>query len=214
MNVPLVLLWSVWIGGSFLLGSVMFCRAIPRLLTGQDVTALSDDGNPGAANVFIHCGVPMGLLCLALDLAKGFLPVYWGMRVLDWQLLPFAAVLAAPTLGHALAPLNRFNGGKCIATAFGVLLGLIPTSYIVLVLAGLYIFFSVAVKISPNRYRSMLTFLLFGSVCAVHFLRAGQYSLALGGCLVAAIAFLRHTRYFSTVPPDEPKPALRRRRAE
>ena len=95
-----------------------------------------------------------------------------------------------------------------------MLLGLIPTSYIVLVLAGLYIFFSVAVKISPNRYRSMLTFLLFGSVCAIHFLRAGQYSLALGGCLVAAIAFLRHTRCFSTVPADEPKPALRRRRAE
>lgn len=214
MNVPVLLLWCAWIGGSFLLGSVMFCRLVPRLLTGQDVTVLSDDGNPGAANVFIHCGVPTGLLCLALDLAKGFIPVYWGMRVLDWQLLPFAVVLAAPTLGHALAPLNRFHGGKCIATAFGVLLGLIPTSYIVLVLAGLYIFFSVAVKISPNRYRSMLTFLLFGGVCAVHFLRAGQYSLALGGCLVAVIAFLRHTRYFSSVPENESKPALRRRSAE
>ena len=65
------LLTFALIAGGFLLGGVMFSRALPKLLTGKDVCALRTDKNPGAANVFAVCGVPMGLLCLALVMLKG-----------------------------------------------------------------------------------------------------------------------------------------------
>ena len=68
------LLTFALIAGGFLLGGVMFSRALPKLLTGKDVCALRADKNPGAANVFAVCGVPMGLLCLALDMFKAYLP--------------------------------------------------------------------------------------------------------------------------------------------
>ena len=68
------LLTFALIAGGFLLGGVMFSRALPKLLTGKDVCALRTDKNPGAANVFAVCGVPMGLLCLALDMLKAYLP--------------------------------------------------------------------------------------------------------------------------------------------
>ena len=38
----------------------------------------------------------------------------------------FAAVMAAPVLGHAYSVYHRGRGGKAIAVSFGVLLGLVP----------------------------------------------------------------------------------------
>ena len=136
------LIWLALILGGFMLGSVMFSRILPRLIKGKDVTKLSDDGNPGAANVFSTCGIVLGMLCLLLDMGKGFAPVLLAQHLVDIHSMRFSAVLIAPVLGHALAPLNHFRGGKCIATAFGVTLALLPTTCIVLVLAGLYIAFS------------------------------------------------------------------------
>ena len=79
------LLTFALIAGGFLLGGVMFSRALPKLLTGKDVCALRADKNPGAANVFAVCGVPMGLLCLALDMLKAYLPVSLAAQYLDTQ---------------------------------------------------------------------------------------------------------------------------------
>lgn len=45
---------SFYILFGFLSGSIFYCRLVPMLLVGKDVCALSDDKNPGAANVFIH----------------------------------------------------------------------------------------------------------------------------------------------------------------
>ncbi len=49
--------WSALIFGGYLFGSVMFARDVPRLFGYGDIAAKSDDGNPGAANVFKQCGV-------------------------------------------------------------------------------------------------------------------------------------------------------------
>ena len=85
------LLTFALIAGGFLLGGVMFSRALPKLLTGKDVCALRTDKNPGAANVFAVCGVPMGLLCLALDMLKAYLPVSLAAQHLDTQSVWFCA---------------------------------------------------------------------------------------------------------------------------
>ena len=87
------LLTFALIAGGFLLGGVMFSRALPKLLTGKDVCALRTDKNPGAANVFAVCGVPMGLLCLALDMLKAYLPVSLAAQHLDTQSVWFALAL-------------------------------------------------------------------------------------------------------------------------
>lgn len=195
--------WIFWIAGGFIMGGIMFSAILPRLLLQVDVAAMSPDRNPGSSNVFTFCGIPMGLLCLAADMLKGFLPVFLASQAVDPSDIWFAAVLAAPVLGHALAPLNHFHGGKCIATAFGEMLALLPLTRIVLVLAGLYILFSAVIRVRPMRYCSMLTFALFGIISVIHFLSSGRPSLALGCLLIAMTAVLRHTRYLSHVPEDE-----------
>ena len=112
---PMVV-WTLHIVAGYLMGSIMFCRWIPKLVLHKDVCALSDDHNPGAANVFQHCGVPAGLLCLFFDLSKGFLPVYLAAHTVGIEPMQFAAVMMAPVLGHATAPFDHFSGGKCIDT--------------------------------------------------------------------------------------------------
>lgn len=74
----------------------MFCRFMPLMLAKKDITKLSSDGNPGSANVFINCGIPLGLLCLFLDMFKGFLPVLLAEENYDVRRLSFAILIAAP----------------------------------------------------------------------------------------------------------------------
>lgn len=190
-----------YIAFGFLLGSVMFSRILPRVFLKKDICALSKDKNPGASNVFVHCGIPMGLLCLALDMAKGFVPVFLASRTTDVQMLLFAGVMVAPVLGHALAVFNDFHGGKCIATIFGVLIALLPLTPAGWLLAGLYILFSGIIRVKPNRKCSLLTFTLFGAIAGVMLTRHGKFSIA-GGCVVMALlAILKHL-----VPEAEPLP--------
>lgn len=205
-----ILLWIAFIAGGFLLGSILFSSILPKLIMKKDVTALSDDGNPGAFNVFSTCGPVMGTICMLLDVGKGFLPVFLATFFLNTASLLFAAVIVAPVLGHSVGIFNHFHGGKCIAVSFGVTLGLLPVTWVILILAGLYIFFSVIVKIKSHRLRSLATFGIFAvAACVVEILFA-RYSTALGCFVFSAIAFLKHTRLFSPADPCEThaKPAV------
>ena len=179
----------------FLCGSVLFSSLLPKWFLGKDIQALSDDGNPGCTNVFIHCGPMWGVLCLSLDMLKAFLPVCIGYYLLGTESLLFALVMAAPVLGHALAPFNHFHGGKCIASAFGTLLALFPVTHIVLLLAALYIVFSTVLKIQPNRIRSLAVFGLFGLIALISLMHSSQYSVAIGCLLLSLVTIWRHSRY-------------------
>lgn len=181
-----------WIAAGFFSGGVMYCSFLPRLLCGVDTAAASDDKNPGAANVFSGCGVAVGMLCLFADIFKGFLPVFLAGKAMDETALVFGLVVAMPVLGHAVGVFNRFRGGKCISTSFGVLLGVLPFTRIVFLLAGLYIVFAAVIRIKPNRVCSIVTYSLFGLLSAVRFIYLGRLSFALACAIISATAILRH----------------------
>ena len=93
MDFKQVITYVICVIGGFLLGSVQFCRIIPHAIKKVDVCALSDDGNPGAANAFKFCGILIGSVCLALDILKGFAPVpYSGMPWVFSTILTAASV--------------------------------------------------------------------------------------------------------------------------
>ena len=198
MTVPGFLSYFICIIGGFFMGSIMFSQIIPQITADKDISALSDDHNPGATNVFLNCGPKMGLVCLGLDLAKGFLPAFLACELLDQNNILFGLALAAPVLGHAIAPLFHFHGGKCIAAAFGVMLGIFPWNHAgLLILAGLYILFSTVLKIQPNRIRSIVTFGLFGLISGILMCSQGAYSMAVGCILIALTVIIKHSSFFS-----------------
>lgn len=145
-----------WTLCGFVLGAIPFAPLIGRWLLGQDITQLGDK-NPGATNVWRAGGFAWFSLALALDISKGALPVglayqVYGLR--GWAVIPIAV---APILGHAYSPFLQGKGGKAIAAAFGVWMGL-TLWQIPLVAMLLLILFSLLIK--PSAWAVLMTFLL------------------------------------------------------
>ena len=203
MNIQQICIWIVIITVAFLCGSIMFSRIIPKLFKNVDICKLSPDENPGAANVFTYCGIKLGMLCLIMDMLKGFLPVYTAYRIFGCESLLFSAVIIAPVLGHAIALFDKSKGGKCIATAFGVLLALLPVTRIVILLAALYIFFSTVIKISPNRKRSIVTFTAFGLISSAILAFNGKSSIAIACFVLSVIAIFKHCKFSEQLSVQE-----------
>lgn len=176
----------------FLLGSVLFSYHLPLWIKHVDIVAESADHNPGTSNAFKLAGVPVGILCLLLDMGKGFVPVWLSLRVLGpfFPLLPL--VIAVPVLGHAVSPWYSFRGGKAIASAFGVLTGLLPFSCAVWVLIFWYLFFSLVIVVRPNERRSVATFLFFVVCCVGGAFITKHFSIALGCALMASVPIYRN----------------------
>lgn len=88
-------------------------------------------GNVGATNVARVVGKRHGIFTLVADTAKGFVPV---ILALNLGLTPIAtaSVGIAAFLGHLYPVFLRFQGGKGVATALGVFLGLAPWATLVL----------------------------------------------------------------------------------
>lgn len=173
----------------FLSGSVLYSYLWPKLLCQKDVTALSDDHNPGTFNALRCCGPRVGLLCLLCDVGKGFVPLWFAARALAFDRPLFALVLVAPVCGHAFSPFFHGRGGKAIAVSFGCLLALLPVSRLVVLLAALYLFFSLVVVIQPHRVRTLWVFALFA---LFGWIIEPVFPLSLGGALIAAVVICKN----------------------
>jgi len=120
----------------YLVGSIPFGLII-GLARGVDVRT-QGSGNIGSTNVGRILGQPWGYLCFVLDVAKGFLPVWFTGHYLSAAVsnsnstLPMAGQLAwllaaaSCILGHMFSIYLKFHGGKGVATSLGVLLGIWP----------------------------------------------------------------------------------------
>jgi len=105
---------------AYLLGSVSFAILVSRLMRLPDPRSYGSK-NPGATNV-LRTGSKAGAVVTLLgDAAKGWLAV-WLALVFVPEAAPYAAL--AVFLGHLFPAYHRFQGGKGVATAAGVLFGI------------------------------------------------------------------------------------------
>ena len=111
---------------AYLIGSLSFAVIVSRVMGLHDPRTYGS-GNPGATNVLRSGSKPAAIATLLLDALKGFVPVV----LVQWFGKPYglgdgtlAAVAVAAFLGHLYPVFFRFQGGKGVATALGVLLGI------------------------------------------------------------------------------------------
>lgn len=108
---------------AFLLGSFPISVWLGTLLLGVDVRQYGD-GNPGAANVFRTGNKLVGVLSLILDVSKAAAPVGYAYFNLGIRGIAMGLIAIAPIIGHVFSPFLRFRGGKALAVALGVWIGL------------------------------------------------------------------------------------------
>ena len=105
---------------AYCLGSVSFAVVVSRLMRLPDPRSYGSK-NPGATNVLRTGGRAAAVLTLAGDAGKGWLAV-WLAALASPAAAPLAGLAAF--LGHLFPVFHRFRGGKGVATAAGVLLGI------------------------------------------------------------------------------------------
>lgn len=122
----------LWLLASYFVGAIPTSYLVGRLAKGID---LREHGsrNLGATNVYRTLGwryaIPVGLF----DVAKGAVPVLlFGPRVPEVPFFPVWCGVAA-VVGHVFSVFVRFKGGKGVATAAGMVIGLAPLAFPVVV---------------------------------------------------------------------------------
>lgn len=110
----------------YLIGSISFAVIVSRAFGLPDPRSYGSK-NPGATNV-LRTGKKAAAVCTLLgDAAKGWLAVYLVDRFYSSEVpaaYMMAAVAVAVIIGHMYPVFHRFQGGKGVATALGVLLAL------------------------------------------------------------------------------------------
>ena len=103
------------------------------LTKGIDIRTVGS-GSTGATNVLRSVGKKEALVVFIVDIAKGYLPVWWAMTLepTRWSSLglppctiPVVVALMA-VVGHSRSIFLKFTGGKSAATGLGTCLALNP----------------------------------------------------------------------------------------
>lgn len=113
---------------AYLMGSLSFAVIVSRIMGLNDPRTYGSK-NPGATNVLRSGNKAAAVVTLLLDAVKGWVPVV----LVKWLGKPYgledgtvALVGLAAFLGHLYPVFFSFAGGKGVATAAGVLVGIEP----------------------------------------------------------------------------------------
>ena len=176
---------ALWIVVAYLIGSVSFAVVVSKLFSLPDPHGYGS-GNPGATNVLRTGHKLAAALTLLGDGAKGWLAVFLAKQFAPsmdpWML---AAVVLAVFLGHLFPIFHKFEGGKGVATAAGILLALdwrlAAAAFVV------WLFFAVVVKVSSV---SSLAAAVVAPIAAFYFY--GNHPLAWVFVPIALLLIWRH----------------------
>jgi len=179
--------------GAYLLGSLSFAVVLSRLYALPDPRSYGSK-NPGATNVLRSGKKAAAALTLLGDGAKGYVAVWLAgvLAVASPHAEPIVALCGlAAFVGHLFPVFHRFQGGKGVATAAGVLLGF--DSWLGLGTIATWVVIAVFFRISSlaalaaSLFAPLFTFWLFGwqpfllgAVCAISLLLVWRHKENIG----------------------------------
>ncbi|MDQ2823341.1 MAG: glycerol-3-phosphate 1-O-acyltransferase PlsY [Pseudomonadota bacterium] len=159
---------------AYLIGSISFAVVMSRAFGISDPRTYGSK-NPGATNVLRSGNKKAAIATLIGDCAKGWFAVWLAMQLANRYGVDengIALVAIAVFLGHLWPVFFKFIGGKGVATALGVLLGINP-------LLGLAVLVTWLLVAYLSRYSSLAA--LLAAVCAPVY-----YGIAIGADVMLA----------------------------
>ncbi|RTL32341.1 MAG: glycerol-3-phosphate 1-O-acyltransferase PlsY [Burkholderiales bacterium] len=167
----------------YLIGSLSFAVIVSRLFGLADPRSYGS-GNPGATNVLRSGNKAAAILTLVFDALKGYIPIVIAQHM-GLDTIAITAVGLGAFLGHLWPVFFKFEGGKGVATAAGVLLGFAPG------LGGLVLLIWLAMAV-VFRYSSLAA--LTASVAApiLQFEGWGFSAMTIGVIVMSALLIWRH----------------------
>jgi glycerol-3-phosphate acyltransferase PlsY len=114
---------------AYFVGSIPFAYLVAKFTRNIDIRKYGS-GNSGATNAFRILGWKLGTIVLILDIAKGLIPTmyfasYISLNSVEYIYVQFLMGIIA-ILGHTFSVFLNFKGGKGVATATGMLIGISP----------------------------------------------------------------------------------------
>jgi glycerol-3-phosphate acyltransferase PlsY len=135
---------------AYAVGSLSFAVIVSRVMGLNDPRTFGSK-NPGATNVLRSGSKAAAIATLLLDALKGWLPVVlvkWFGKPYGLEEGTLALVGLAAFVGHLYPVFFRFIGGKGVATALGVIVGISPV-------LGLAVGASFGIVVFFSRYVSL-----------------------------------------------------------
>lgn len=188
---------------SYFLGSIPGALWSSKALHGVDIRKYGSK-NAGATNAFRVVGWQAGILATVVDMGKGYLAAgvvasviridpLPALNIFGWDTAVVVGLLAGlvAILGHMFPIFARFEGGKGVNTAAGILIALTPWTM-------LYTLAVFALVLFSTRYVSLASItaaLAFPTIVAIRKYGFGadlDPSLLIVGILIAAAIVVAH----------------------
>lgn len=167
----------------YLLGAIPFGIVVSKAMGLPDPRTVGSK-NVGFTNVLRVSGKKAGVLTLLGDMGKGWLLGWIAMQWLTVE--SFIMIVAfAPILGHLFSPFLGFKGGKGVATAMGVVLGLSPSIGLLMLLIWLG-------AVAIWRYSSGGALAAFGCLPVVAIVNEQRQEFFVFSLLVSILIWIKH----------------------
>ena len=181
MNEELLCLLMTVLG--YVLGGIPFGIVVSKALGLPDPRTVGSK-NIGFTNVLRASGKTAGILTLLGDFGKGWVCAWVAMHWLTVE--SYIMVVAfAPILGHMFSPFLGFKGGKGVATAVGVVLGLSPSIGLLLLLIWLG-------AVAIWRYSSGGALAAFGCFPIVTIVNEQRQEFFIFSLVISALIWVKH----------------------
>ncbi len=177
------ILSSVLILTAYLFGSISAAIIVCKVM-GLPDPRTQGSNNPGATNVLRIGGKKPAVITLIVDMLKGFLPVMLAV-LLKSDELTLSLVAIAAFLGHLYPVFFGFKGGKGVATALGVILGLNWMVALLMVLTWLLVAYGLKISSIAALVASALSPLYFWWL-------SGSYIFIMMSIFLMLLLFWRH----------------------
>jgi acyl phosphate:glycerol-3-phosphate acyltransferase len=177
------LLCFLMVIAGYLLGAIPFGVVVSKAMGLPDPRTVGSK-NVGFTNVLRVSGMKAGILTLLGDMGKGWVMGWAGMQWLSDERFTMFVALSV-ILGHIFSPFLHFKGGKGVATAIGVVLGLSPSIGLLLLLIWLG-------AVAIWRYSSGGALAAFACLPVVAIVNEQRQEFLVFAMVVSTLVWIRH----------------------